>query len=173
MSSESKPNPLAKLDPETCGPKPRVIPVPSHTKSIANLYKLGAPCFFYIPAVDLSRAQRFYENVFEYTFSPIPEGTYPPEEAVQYSLFNFCDFSYSVTGSLKKVDKVVPCSEDSVHMFLFVDSVDETLGKIGKEGGKIVKGKHPQGNMGQQAYFEDTEGLSTSPFIHSPWADYV
>jgi predicted enzyme related to lactoylglutathione lyase len=39
-----------------------------------------------------------------------------------------------------------------------VDSIDESLEKIGGMGGSTVVGKTPVGDMGFAAYFKDPEG---------------
>ena len=39
-----------------------------------------------------------------------------------------------------------------------VQSIDDALAKVQKNGGKVVREKLPVGNMGHAAYFKDSEG---------------
>jgi len=49
-----------------------------------------------------------------------------------------------------------------------VDSIDETLERIGSMGGSTVVGKTPVGEMGSAAYFTDPEGNVVGLWENAP-----
>lgn len=49
--------------------------------------------------------------------------------------------------------------KNAVLVYLMADDMDEILGLMEKEGGKVVMGKMPEGGYGFLAKFEDTKGI--------------
>jgi predicted enzyme related to lactoylglutathione lyase len=109
---------------------------------------------FEIPADDSKRAGEFYNKAFGWMVNPMPEmnytmiGTTPSDE----------------NGMPQKPGAInggMPMRGDPVKQTVVtigVASIDESLAKIEKLGGKRLGDKMPVGDMGWAAYFKDTEG---------------
>jgi len=106
---------------------------------------------FEIPATDVSRAIRFYENIFGISIEhmKIPEmemGVFPYEDQV-------------VTGIITKGEDYVPSSNGVTLYFDGGDDLQIILDKIEANGGKIIVSKTPHADAsGFFALFLDTEG---------------
>ncbi|KAH7393146.1 hypothetical protein BKA64DRAFT_675407 [Cadophora sp. MPI-SDFR-AT-0126] len=118
-----------------------------------------------IPATDMSRVQKFYSDVFGWTYdgmSPMLDENGSPT----FVMFN----KGTTNGGFVKVQpedlltaSLHPDNDGkkklSVRNTISVDSVDDSLGKIEEAGGKlyIPKVQLPK-DMGFVAYFTDSEG---------------
>lgn len=107
--------------------------------------------WFEIPVTDLKRAKKFYDAVLGYDLQlqemgPLKMAWFPMERDVPYA-----------TGSLVQADSYVPSHNGSV-VYFSVSSIDETLPRVEKNGGKILNPKTSIGEFGFVAHFEDCEG---------------
>lgn len=103
---------------------------------------------FEIPADNAKRISRFYENVFGWTVQkwdgPI-------------------DYWFLMTGDQKEAGidgafAIRQGPDDIVVNTIGVSSIDDTIKKITKSGGKIIRPKSTIPGVGYVAYFKDTEG---------------
>lgn len=109
---------------------------------------------FEIPADDMKRAEKFYKENFGWNINLVPQFNYailhtgPTDEKGMTKEPGFIN-----GGMLKRTDPV-----KSPVITINVDSIDKSLLKIEKTGGKTIRGKLPVGDMGYAAYFLDSEG---------------
>jgi predicted enzyme related to lactoylglutathione lyase len=114
----------------------------------------GRVVHFEIPFDDGDRAQRFYRDAFGWQLQSMPGMGYvlvtsgPTGDGgpTEPGFINGGMFSRQVSpspGPLVVVD---------------VESIDDTLRRIGELGGTTVLGRQPVGDMGFSAYATDTEG---------------
>ena len=107
--------------------------------------------WFEIPVNDLARAKSFYESILgieltESEMGPIKMASFPMEQGAA-----------GAAGSLMKGDAYTP-SQDGTMVYLHVDDIEVTLGKINDSGGKTLMPKMNIGQHGFMAQFEDSEG---------------
>ena len=109
---------------------------------------------FEIPADDLDRAKKFYNQVFGWQLQDIPDMGYV---IVMTTLTNENQMPQAPGaingGMMKRSDKV-----KSPVITIDVPNIDEHLKKIEEAGGKVVVPKMAVGDMGFSAYIADTEG---------------
>ena len=107
--------------------------------------------WFEIPVNDLARAKSFYESILgvELTQSemgPNKMAWFPMELGAA-----------GAAGTLIKGDAYSP-SQDGTLVYLHVDEIEVTLGKINDSGGKTLMPRMSIGQHGFIAQFEDSEG---------------
>ncbi len=103
---------------------------------------------FEINADDPLRAKSFYEKVFNWKIEKW-------EGPLEYWLITAGDEDEpGINGGLQKREN----KEDHVSTYIDVKSVEETIKKIEKNGGKIIKPKSAIPGVGYYAIFRDTEG---------------
>ena len=105
--------------------------------------------WFEIPALDMDRAVKFYNQVLGYAMAPFTMhnctmAMFPCESAVGGAICKQDDFQPSKQGSLVYLD----CGPD----------LSVSLAKIEPAGGKVVMPKTAIGEHGFIALFLDTEG---------------
>jgi len=121
--------------------------------------KINPVNWFEIPAIDLGRATKFYEGVFDLTLNVQDMGQ------VKMAWFpEMINDAYGATGSLVKGDCYVP-SKDGTLVYFSVPDIEATLGKVAANGGKTLLPKMSIGEYGFIAHFEDTEGNKVA--LHS------
>jgi len=107
--------------------------------------KGNAVCHVEIPCGDLQRAQKFYGDVFGWTFNQYGD----------YVIWKANDKEYNVGGGLTKADSRLPAP----WLHLYVSSIEDALEKVKANGGEVLKEKFAlEGGHGFNAYFKDTEG---------------
>lgn len=114
--------------------------------------------WFEIPVTDMTKAKKFYEDVFGLQISlnqmgPLEMGFIPMD-----------DKAYGAAGSLVKGDGYVP-SHIGVRVYFSVPDIEAVLERIKKNGGKVLLPKTSIGEYGFVANFEDSEGNKVS--LHS------
>ncbi|KAI9861549.1 MAG: hypothetical protein M1813_005159 [Trichoglossum hirsutum] len=116
----------------------------------------GSPCWIEIPATEVSRAKKFYADVFNWTFKPATE-TYPES---MIAMFSVPDPKLSGLGGgiINVSDAQHKPGKGGSVIYLWVDSIEEALAKIKGAGGSVVQEKSPEGDHGFLAKFADTEG---------------
>eukprot|EP00762_Andalucia_godoyi_P001805 ANDGO_05949.mRNA.1 hypothetical protein len=122
----------------------------------------GAICHVDLPCYDLPRIQKFYGDLFNWSWSAWKE---------DYATFSGPFGSLSGGAALIKpqeggkpsakkprVEMTPDCMAERVCLYINVKSIEDTLEQIEKAGGKNVRGKEPIGTFGFDARFLDTEG---------------
>lgn len=118
---------------------------------------------FEIPADNLERARKFYEETFGWQLSdwPMEDGSvYVGARTVEVDEQTFIPKEPgAINGALVKRDEYVKTPQVTVN----VPSVDEYINKVTTKGGHIVKPKQAIGDsnlgvIGYYAYVADTEG---------------
>ncbi|WP_430408966.1 VOC family protein [Kordia sp.] len=115
--------------------------------------------WFEIPVVDMARAQKFYETVFNVSikvqdFGGVLYGWFPPKAAPE-----------NCTGALIKQESYIPSKTDGALVYFASDDVANELEIIQKAGGIIVQGKTQiSPETGYMAVFIDTEGNRVALF---------
>jgi len=114
----------------------------------------NAISWFEIPSIDLSRAAKFYETIFDIKLNPLDL----PE--IKMRLFPLEDNMSGVGGAI--VDSGgfhKPSSTDGPLLYLNANpDVQNVLDKIEAAGGKIIVPKMSVGEYGFMGAFIDTEG---------------
>ncbi|MFA5106569.1 MAG: VOC family protein [Candidatus Micrarchaeia archaeon] len=109
---------------------------------------------FEIPAEDVKRAKRFYESVFGWATESYPEMDYTILRTTPVDKDRMPLKAGAINGGMMKRSKEVK----SPVITIGVASMDDSVKKIEKAGGKIIVPKMKVGDMGFAAYFKDTEG---------------
>ncbi len=108
-----------------------------------------------IPVIDMERAIKFYETVFEFKLERHQMG--PLDMAWFPSIPN----SIGASGSLVKHEQWYKPTLDGplVYFTAFSGDVNNELGKVEAAGGKVwIPKKQISPDVGYMAVFEDTEG---------------
>ena len=102
-------------------------------------------CYLEIPAVDVQQAAAFYENVFGWNIRQRDSGRPSFDDA--------CAVSGAFTTSL------AVAREPGLLPSIWVDSIDDTLARVVKNGGEVVEGPHLDSPGGEWiARFRDPAG---------------
>lgn len=118
--------------------------------------------WFEIPVADLSRARNFYEKIFGVSLQHQELG----EIGLDMAMFPMHHGDHAgAAGTLVKADSYEPSHAGTVVYFR-VDDIDECLGRVVSEGGKILTPKTSIGEYGHVAHFEDSEGNRVA--LHTP-----
>ena len=109
---------------------------------------MSRPNHFEIPVDQPDRAEKFYADVFGWTFQRY-DGA--PE---YYGMANTGDDAKpGINGALFKRG-----SDSETTLTIGVDSIEDTIAKVVDKGGKVVQGKTAIPTMGWFATCEDSEG---------------
>jgi len=115
----------------------------------------NAISWFEIPAIDLSRAQKFYETIFNIQMIPFDTPNF------QMRMFPVEDMMSGIGGAISKAEGFYkPSATDGPLVYLNANpDVQNVLDKIEAAGGKIVVPKTQiSPEFGYMAVFVDTEG---------------
>jgi uncharacterized protein len=109
--------------------------------------------WFEIPVLDIKRAMKFYETIFDIKMN------YLEMEGLKMASFIADDMTGKVSGALSQSELHVP-SKDGVIVYLNGNpDLEIPLCKVDGAGGKIVMPKtFVSENVGYMALFMDTEG---------------
>jgi predicted enzyme related to lactoylglutathione lyase len=151
------------------------------TEANCNPVAHGTPCWSYIPAYSVPRAQKFYSTLFNWTYRTESD----PKAAEKFVHINLPDArmgTMGVGGGIMKVKEAeeifTPFARHggmagakegegkvvSAITYLWVDSVDDILAKVEAAGGKVLVPKEKEGESGEHATVEDTEGNAVGVF---------
>ena len=110
--------------------------------------------WFEIPATDLSRAQKFYETIFNIQMIPMDTSH------LQMRMFPLEDMMNGIGGAVCKADFYIPSATDGPLVYLNANpDVQNILDKIEAAGGKILVPKTQiSPEYGHMAVFVDSEG---------------
>jgi len=115
----------------------------------------NAISWFEIPAIDLNRAQKFYETIFNIEMVPLDTPNF------QMRMFPIEDMVNGIGGAISKAEGFYkPSATDGTLVYLNANpDVQIVLDKIEAAGGKIVVPKTQiSPEYGYMAVFIDTEG---------------
>ena len=115
---------------------------------------MGKVVHFEIPADDLSRAKKFYNTVFGWKASDVPEMEYVMLGTTESDENGMPRQPGAINGGMMKRHE--PLKHPVVT--IDVESIDDALSKVKKNGGQVVREKLPIGDMGFTAYIRDSEG---------------
>ncbi len=114
----------------------------------------GRVVHFEIPFDDGDRARGFYKELFGWQVMEMPEMSYTIAMSGPSNDQGPTESGYINGGMLPRQQAATP----GTVLVVDVDSIDETLERIGGLGGSTVVGRTPVGEMGFAAYFTDPEG---------------
>lgn len=109
---------------------------------------------FEIPADDLSRAKKFYQDTFGWQLQDVPDMSYTMVRTTETDEKWMPKEPGAINGGMLKRNDAVPVPSFAID----VGNLDEAIEKVKKAGGVIIKGKTSVGPMGFIAYFKDSEG---------------
>ena len=116
---------------------------------------MGRVIHFEIQAADPDRAERFYMSVFGWSVQPIGG-------PMDYRLLTTGDDGTTgINGAILRRGGPEPGARDAVNGFICtiaVDSIEETERAVPAAGGAQVVERMEVPEVGQLAYFTDTEG---------------
>jgi predicted enzyme related to lactoylglutathione lyase len=115
----------------------------------------NAISWFEIPAVDLNRAQKFYETIFDIQMVPLDTPQF------QMRMFPVADPATAIGGAISKAEGFYkPSATDGPLIYLNANpDVQNILDKVGAAGGTIMVPKTQiSPEHGYMAVFIDTEG---------------
>jgi predicted enzyme related to lactoylglutathione lyase len=115
----------------------------------------NAISWFEIPAIDLDRAQKFYETIFDIQMIPLDTPNF------QMRMFPLEDMANGIGGAISKAEGFYkPSASDGTLIYLNANpDVQNVVDKIEAAGGKIVVPKTQiSPEYGYMAVFIDTEG---------------
>ncbi len=110
--------------------------------------------WFEIPASDISRAQKFYETIFDIKMAPMPEMM-----GMKMTGFPMDMGSGKVSGALAQSPNHKPGMDGAVVYLNANPNIDAVIGKIETAGGKMIMPKMQiSPEIGYMAFFVDSEG---------------
>jgi len=110
--------------------------------------------WFEIPAMDISRAQKFYETIFDIKMMAMPEMM-----GMKMSSFPAEMGNGKVSGALAQSPNHKPGMDGAVIYLNANPTIDTVIGKIESAGGKMIMPKMQiSPEIGYMAFFVDTEG---------------
>lgn len=109
--------------------------------------------WFEIPVVDMDRARKFYEAVFDITIEIHDMG------GVVMGWFPGAEKKPGATGTLIKHEMYSPSNTHGVLIYFSCEDLDNELGRVEKSGGKVLRPKTEiGGGHGYMGLFLDCEG---------------
>ena len=115
---------------------------------------MGKVVHFEIPADDLSRAKKFYSAVFGWKTTEMPEMEYVMVGTTESDENGMPRQPGAINGGMLKRQDPVRYPVVTID----VESIDDALATVKKNGGQVVREKLAVGDMGFTAYFRDSEG---------------
>jgi len=118
--------------------------------------KMNKVVHFEIPADDLGRAKKFYQNTFGWQMQDMPEMEYVIAMTTETTGDNMMmpKEPGAINGGMGKRGDMLMHPSFAIS----VDNIDEAMQKVKKMGGTLLGKKTEVGKMGFMAYFKDTEG---------------
>jgi predicted enzyme related to lactoylglutathione lyase len=109
---------------------------------------------FEIPFDDKSRAMTFYTDAFGWRLMDMPQMNYVVASTVDVDEHQMPKEPGAINGGLFQR----PTDAPNPTLYVGVSSIDSTIEKVTKAGGRVVTPKTPIPNMGAYARVADTEG---------------
>jgi len=115
---------------------------------------------FEIYAENLAGQAQFYRDLFDWKIEKAPGVDY-------FRIQTGSDESHSIPGGL--LNRPIPGPRSWVH-YVQVDSIDQTIERVQKLGGKLVREKAAVPKTAWYAVLEDPEGNIFAVYQHDPFA---
>lgn len=116
---------------------------------------------FHLPANDIGRAKKFYQEIFGWEIIDAGMEKAMVGGKVNYHLANTVDTDkYGLAlepGAINGALFLRDSPEESQLIVINVPSIDEYLKKVEASGGRVVMPKSPVGDFGMYAEIADTE----------------
>ena len=109
---------------------------------------------FEIPADDMARAKKFYQDIFGWELMDIPGMEYTIVHTVAVDKDNMPLEAGAINGG---ITKRIPTEKNPV-LVINIPSIDDYVKKVAKAGGKVIAPKQDVMGMGLYARVADTEG---------------
>ena len=122
---------------------------------------MPAPCYIEIHADDCARAQKFYGEVFGWTFTPFPAD-------IEYYHIDTGEAGAMRGGMLGRRWDVVAQPPTAFVVTLLVASVDDYVAKATAAGAMVALPKFAVKDLGWTAYLIDTEKNTFGLFQEDP-----
>lgn len=114
----------------------------------------GKICYVEIPAANAKAASEFYTNAFGWTIRTRGDGSVAFDDATAY-----------VSGSF--VEGRAPARDTTLIVYVMVDDIHQTLGKITASGGRVTKDVASAGGTSLYANFTDPTGNTLGVYQES------
>ncbi|MGD0718488.1 MAG: VOC family protein [Thermoplasmata archaeon] len=116
----------------------------------------GEVVHFEVPADNVDRAGKFYQKIFGWRLTPLPQMNYTMLGTAPVDKDGMPTEPGTINGGMGKRGGPL---EHPVFTIM-VDEITTTEKEIVKNGGKIIQKKQPigDGSMGFTGYFRDSEG---------------
>jgi predicted enzyme related to lactoylglutathione lyase len=109
---------------------------------------------FEIPFDNKDRAMKFYTESFGWQLTDMPQMSYVMASTVDVDEQHMPKEAGAINGGLFQRPREAP----GPVIYVGVASIDETIAKVSRAGGKVVTPKTPIPGMGAYARVADTEG---------------
>ena len=114
----------------------------------------GRVVHFEIPFDEGDRARRFYGEAFGWQLQGMPGMGYTLVTTGPSGDEGPTEPGFVNGGMMSREDSPSPAP----ILVVDVDSIDDTLARVGALGGRTLRGREPVGDMGFAAYLADPEG---------------
>jgi uncharacterized protein len=114
----------------------------------------GRVVHFEIPYDDGDRARGFYSQAFGWQLQSMPGMGYTLVSSGPSGDNGPAEPGFINGGMMSRNDS----PSAAPILVVDVDSIDDTLDRVGRLGGKTLRGREPVGDMGFAAYLADPEG---------------
>jgi len=104
-------------------------------------------CHVEIPTTDVERSKAFYSELFSWKMNQLPHMDYVAFETGK-----------GPGGGLLKVQEVLSGGEQNVMVYVFTESIQETMARAAELGGSVIKERTQIPEIGWYALFGDPEG---------------
>jgi hypothetical protein len=118
--------------------------------------KMNKVVHFEIPADDMARAKKFYQDAFGWQMHDVPDMDYVialTTESTDGEMMRPKEPGAINGGMMERNENV-----KSPSLAIGVENIDEVIEKVKRMGGAMVMEKTEVPKMGFMAYFKDTEG---------------
>lgn len=115
--------------------------------------------WFEIPAKDIAKAKKFYEQIFEIKMEEMEM------PGMKYAMFPYEPMKGKVSGGLAQSPMHTPGMTGSIIYLNANPDLQVVLDRVEKAGGKVTMPKTSIGQNGFMAFFTDTEGNNMA--LHS------
>ena len=119
---------------------------------------------FEIPADDVERGKKFYQDCFEWNVISMPDMGYNIFHTGKTSDDGMIEEKSVINGGMLKRQAPV----EHINIVIKVDSIEDALKKIKANGGETLRERIPVGDMGFTAYFKDPEGNAVGLWEDAP-----
>ncbi len=108
------------------------------------MFPMHSICHYEIPSTDFAKSKVFYESLFDWKLTEMPDGSYMVFE-----------IEGGIGGGFNKVEQA---TADGIQIYIHVADIPATLAKAEELGGKTAKAKTSISEHGNYALFTDPCG---------------